>query len=93
MRQKEQEEEEAQHEGGLEELQEMDQEESGPRIIWGQRADTDPDMVYFDHDNPTNLTVLVGHRAHLPCRVLNLNSNNKKNVSVSEILFHLYLFF
>ncbi|XP_050735124.1 uncharacterized protein LOC127007800 [Eriocheir sinensis] len=62
----------------------MDQEESGPRIIWGQRADTDPDMVYFDHDNPTNLTVLVGHRANLPCRVLNLNNNNKKNVSEAQ---------
>lgn len=64
--------------------QQQEEEESGPQITWGQSADTDPDMVYFDHDNPTNLTVLVGHRANLPCRVLNLN-NKKEGQQVSWI--------
>ncbi|XP_045120463.1 kin of IRRE-like protein 1 [Portunus trituberculatus] len=38
-------------------------------------------MVYFDHDNLTNLTVIVGHRAALPCRVLNLNNKDGQQVS------------
>ncbi|KAG0721893.1 hypothetical protein GWK47_045533 [Chionoecetes opilio] len=66
-----------------------EEEESGPKITWGPIADTDPDMVYFDYDNPTNLTVLVGHRAALPCTVLNLNARNtiKQSPQAALLLF------
>ncbi|XP_050735183.1 kin of IRRE-like protein 1 [Eriocheir sinensis] len=46
-----------------------------PRITWGH-ANTN--TAFFREDAPTNVTAIVGHKASLPCHVVNLG---KKEVS------------
>ncbi|XP_042227354.1 uncharacterized protein LOC121869853 [Homarus americanus] len=50
-------------------------EEREPQITWG-RANSN--TAYFHDQSPTNVTAMVGLKASLPCRVLNLD---KKDVS------------
>ncbi|KAK4312783.1 hypothetical protein Pmani_015797 [Petrolisthes manimaculis] len=49
--------------------------EASPQITWGRPNTNTP---YFHHHTPTNVTAVVGRRAVLPCKVLNLD---KKDVS------------
>ncbi|KAK3861206.1 hypothetical protein Pcinc_032797 [Petrolisthes cinctipes] len=44
-----------------------------PQITWG-RPNTN--TAYFHHHTPTNVTAVVGQRAVLPCKVLNLDNKD-----------------
>nr|XP_045610301.1 kin of IRRE-like protein 1 [Procambarus clarkii] len=48
-------------------------EENAPEITWGQ-ANTH--TAYFGDLSSTNVTAVVGHKASLPCRVLNLGNKD-----------------
>ncbi|XP_069189909.1 lachesin-like [Procambarus clarkii] len=48
-------------------------EENAPEITWGQ-ANTH--TAYFGDLSSTNVTAVVGHKASLPCRVLNLRNKD-----------------
>ncbi|XP_071512630.1 kin of IRRE-like protein 1 [Panulirus ornatus] len=50
-------------------------EESEPKITWG-RPNTN--TAYFDDNTAANVSTIVGHKASLPCHVINLD---KKDVS------------
>lgn len=64
--------------GGVEAARGMVQgagEEEEPRITWGH---PNTNTAYFREDTATNITAIVGHKASLPCHVVNLG---KKEVS------------
>ncbi|KAK4303052.1 hypothetical protein Pmani_024902 [Petrolisthes manimaculis] len=51
----------------------IQEEEGGPQITWG-RPNTN--NAYFHHHTPTNVTAVVGQRAVLTCKVLNLDNKD-----------------
>ena len=55
--------------------------EDMPEITWG---DSEPNThaIYFDDTTPTNVTAVVGQKAILPCRVVNIG---RKDVSVNKL--------
>ncbi|XP_042891642.1 uncharacterized protein LOC122266116 [Penaeus japonicus] len=50
-----------------------EEESPPPDITWGQPHS---DTAFFDDDIPANVTAVVGHKAELPCRVHNLDTED-----------------
>lgn len=68
--------------------EEVSEGDEAPDITWGE-ANTN--TAYFDPDSPSNVTAIVGHKASLPCHVINLGKkdvSNSPSVSVCKLLMY-----
>ena len=60
-------------------------------IVWGR---ANQNTAYFDDSTETNVTAVVGQRARLPCRVINLGGKDVSNfVYIKQIIIKILKIF